>query len=77
MRKYVCILFASLISGCAGEKVDFNTEIRPVLNDRCVACHGGVKTNSGLNLQFRDLALLGGDSGDPAIIPGNASGSAM
>ena len=77
MRKYVWILFASLISGCAGEKVDFNTEIRPVLNDRCVACHGGVKTNSGLNLQFRDLALLGGDSGDPAIIPGNASGSAM
>ncbi len=71
----VLVLF--LLAGCNGRHVDFNAEIRPILNEQCVACHGGVKTNADLNLQFRDLALIGGESGEPAIVPGDAGSSAM
>ncbi|MDA0874296.1 MAG: PSD1 and planctomycete cytochrome C domain-containing protein [Bacteroidetes bacterium] len=76
MPRFAPILFSVLLAGCAG-KVDFNAEIRPILNTQCVACHGGVKTSADLNLQFRDLALLGGESGEPAIVPGNADASAV
>ena len=75
MPRFAPILLV-LLAGCAG-KVDFNAEIRPILNTQCVACHGGVKTSADLNLQFRDLALLGGESGEPAIVPGNADASAV
>lgn len=71
------VLIMILLAGCSGRHVDFNAEIRPILNENCVACHGGVKTSADLNLQFRDLALIGGESGEPAIIPGNAGSSAM
>lgn len=77
MRLAPVILFASVIAGCGPGDVDFNAEIRPILNENCVACHGGVKTSAGLNLQFRDMALLGGESGEPAIVPGNAGASSV
>lgn len=78
MRHSISLVFlVVLLTGCGPAKVDFNTEIRPILNDRCVTCHGGVKTNADLNLQFRELALLGGESGNPAIVPGDADGSEL
>lgn len=77
MRRSMVIIFSVLLFGCNSRKVDFNTEIRPILNENCVACHGGVKTSAELNLQFRDLALLGGESGEPAIVPGNAGASSV
>lgn len=77
MRFPAIIFLGVLLAGCGGGKVDFNAEIRPILNENCVACHGGVKTSADLNLQFRDLALVGGESGQPAIVPGNADASAV
>jgi hypothetical protein len=68
----VCI---GALTGCSEPHVDFNAEIRPILNEQCVTCHGGVKTKAELNLQFRELALLGGESGLPAIVPGDADAS--
>lgn len=68
---------AVLLVGCADQQVDFNAEIRPILNEQCVTCHGGVKTQADLNLQFRDLALKGGKSGRPAIVPGNPDASEL
>ena len=58
--------------------VDFNSEIRPILNKSCLGCHGGVKRQGGLSLLFREDALSkDNDSGIPAIIPGNPSGSEL
>lgn len=75
-KAHIVLLLAVLV-GCGPAKVDFNTQIRPILNTRCVTCHGGVKTNADLNLQFRELALLGGESGLPAIVPGDADASEL
>ncbi|MDX2249386.1 MAG: DUF1549 domain-containing protein [Bacteroidia bacterium] len=59
------------------DKVDFNTEIRPILNGKCMRCHGGVKRQGGLSLLFRSEALEGGESGNPAIVPGSPQKSEM
>ncbi|NNE69533.1 MAG: DUF1549 domain-containing protein, partial [Rhodothermales bacterium] len=57
--------------------MDFNTEIRPVLNQQCVSCHGGVRRRAELSLQFREDALTGGKSGEAAIVPGDPDGSPL
>jgi len=50
--------------------VQFNRDIRPLLNAHCFKCHGGVKEAGDLNLQFRERALKAGESGEIAIVPG-------
>ncbi len=59
------------------EEVDFSAEIKPILNKNCISCHGGVKKNGGFSLLFEEDALSATESGQPSIIPGNASGSEM
>lgn len=56
--------------------VDFNTEVKPILNKHCVACHGGVKKAANLSFLFSQEALnTKGKSGKTAIIPGDAEHS--
>jgi len=57
--------------------VDFNRDIRSILERSCIGCHGGEKPKGGYDLSTRDLALKGGQSGEPAIIPGHANRSAL
>ncbi len=60
------------------EKVDFNTDIRPIVNKNCIACHGGVKQNGGLSFLFREDALsTETESGLQAIIPGDPENSEL
>ena len=66
-----------LLSVRAAEPVSFNRQIRPILSENCVKCHGGVKEAAGLNLLFRDSALKGGKSGLPAIVPGQPDKSEL
>ena len=58
-------------------KVDYNAEVKPILNKHCISCHGGVKKQGGFSLLFRSEALAINKSGKAAIIPGNAAGSEM
>jgi len=55
--------------------VDYNAEVKPLLNKKCLACHGGVKKSAGFSLLFQEEALAATESGHPAIIPGDAEGS--
>lgn len=61
----------------SGSEVDFNTEVKPIFNKKCISCHGGVKRESGFSLLFRADALEVNKSGRPAIIPGDPSNSEM
>ncbi len=73
----VCLGLLSLFS-CSGKKeIDFNTQVRPILNNNCLGCHGGVKKQSELSFLFMEEALLPAKSGKKAIIPGNANGSEL
>ncbi len=73
------ILAIVLMGSCSSstEKVDFSTQIKPIFNTKCIVCHGGVKKNADFSLLFEKEALGNTESGKPAIIPGNASGSEL
>lgn len=58
-------------------QIDFNTQIRPILNKNCLSCHGGVKRAGGFSLLFREDALEPTESGLPAIVPGEPDQSEM
>ena len=58
-------------------KIDYNTQVKPIFNKKCIACHGGVKRKSGFSLLFRSEALANNESGKPAIIPGKPNESEL
>lgn len=60
----------------AGQRVDFERDIRPLLLGRCTGCHGAEKQRGGLRLDGRDSALKGGVSG-AVILPGNPESSEL
>ncbi len=62
------------------DKVDFNFHIRPILSDRCYACHGPDEETraSGLRFDVEDSAFGSlADSGERAIVAGNLKKSVM
>ncbi|MGV3561102.1 DUF1553 domain-containing protein [Larkinella arboricola] len=71
----VVALTLSSFLGVFEDKVDFNTQIKPLLNKNCIACHGGVKKASNFSLLFKHEALAPAKSGKPAIVPGDADAS--
>ncbi|MBI1247987.1 DUF1553 domain-containing protein [bacterium] len=54
----------------------FHGKVLPILKKECFRCHGE-KDKGGLSLNSRDLAILGGFSGEPAIKPGDPHASEM
>lgn len=52
----------------------FETQIRPLLAERCIQCHGSEKQGGGLRLDARQHLLTGGDRG-PAFQAGNQESS--
>lgn len=72
--KFVFII--AMVTACQSEEVSFNEHIKPLLNKKCVSCHGGVKKAGGLSLLYRDAALVKNEkSGKAAIVPGSAKNS--
>jgi len=47
----------------SAQAVDYLTEIKPLFQDRCTVCHGGLKQEGGLRLDTAQLIVQGGDSG--------------
>jgi len=74
-------IFAAVLSdGSSGAReVDFAREVRPILSDKCFACHGPDQAArmSGLRLDTREGALEGGRSGFAAITPGDRDESEL
>lgn len=60
----------------AEKPVDFSTQILPLLETHCVACHSNDEFEGGLILDSHAALLNGGESG-PAITPGTPQSSRM
>src|SRR5437899_10785404 len=46
----------------SASSIDFQKEIRPLFESRCIECHGPKKQKSGLRLDRKSSAFQGGDS---------------
>ena len=60
----------------ADHAVSFSKEIKPLFQASCVTCHGRGKAKGGFQLDTRETALKGGDSG-PALLPGKSAESLL
>jgi mono/diheme cytochrome c family protein len=54
----------------------FEKEVKPLLQQNCVKCHGGEKVRGALRLTTRETILKGGDNG-PAAVPGKPEESVL
>ena len=50
--------------------------VQPILNERCVSCHGDRTTRGGLRLDTPEAVLEGGDAG-PAVVAGRSEESEL
>ncbi|MCS1407797.1 MAG: hypothetical protein M2R45_00957 [Verrucomicrobia subdivision 3 bacterium] len=66
-------LTAELPEAFTGE-IDFRRDIAPILESKCVKCHGKGKDKGGFNLDDRQMILQEADSG-PAVEHGNSGAS--
>jgi len=55
---------------------EFARDVRPILERRCIGCHGPEKSSGGLRLDTREEALKGGKKGED-IVPGKAAESRL
>ena len=63
-----CFIAFRSLSG--GSSIDYSTQVKPILNKKCIACHGGVKKNGGISFLFREELITVGESGNLAVVPG-------
>ncbi len=72
--------FAAAVAGAAEDGLAFfESKVRPVLVQHCHECHSADarKVKGGLLLDTREGWRRGGDSGQPAIVPGNPDESPL
>jgi len=79
--RMLCVLFGIALSNYCGllwAVVDFESEVKPLLEERCFKCHShhAEKLKANLFLDSLSGMLQGGDSG-PAIVPGNLEKSRL
>lgn len=60
----------------AGALIDFTRDVQPILEEKCLQCHGPERPKGRFRLDTRELALKGGSEG-VAIIPGNSADSPL
>ncbi len=68
---------APYLTGLFRKPVDFSRDIRPIFNQNCTSCHGGVRQKNGVSFIFREEALGTGKSGKRTIVPGDPDSSEL
>ncbi|MEC8571401.1 MAG: PSD1 and planctomycete cytochrome C domain-containing protein, partial [Planctomycetota bacterium] len=74
----ICLLSLCSLHTIADE-ISFQRDIRPILSDHCLKCHGpdASAREASLRLDIEDSALQGGDSGVAALTPGKPDQSEL
>ena len=86
MLRYLLVACAIACCSCAtmcpaqtNPPVDFARDIRPILSDKCFACHGpdSEHREGGFRLDVKQSAMSEADSGERAIVPGDVAASEL
>jgi len=59
-----------------GATVSFANDVLPIIESRCVNCHGGDRTQEGLDLKTH-ASLMAGSSNGFVVTPGDAANSLL
>ena len=83
MKKFIIMLLVLAVA-FAGYRllmphkmIDFSTQVKPILNKKCITCHGGVKKQAGFSVLFREDMFAPTKSGKRAVVPGDPEASEM
>ncbi len=79
MRHFGCLLLVFIVFGCGQKPVSHRDQIQPILNNRCVKCHGGERTLGKIALTSYG-SLMGSKtiSGkQPLVYPGSLTESRL
>src|SRR5476651_1832481 len=67
-------LLSTIFFAQAAEPVDYLKDIKPLLAEKCYACHGALEQKADLRLDTVKAMAAGGTNG-PAVLPGRADES--
>ena len=75
----VILLSGTILTRSQGEPLEFNRDIRPILSDRCFACHAADAASKGIRLRLDQEEIAKSDlgRGRRAIVPGEPSQSIL
>jgi mono/diheme cytochrome c family protein len=78
-RPSICVLLGlALPVAASAAGVDFATQIRPIFNQNCTSCHGGVKAAGDISFVYQEaLTKVGKKSGHQVVVPGNPDASEL
>ena len=75
IQSFSCMAVVSLaLPGITAAKnedahpVDYVKDVRPILREHCVKCHGAEKREGGLRLDIKKWVFQGGDSGEVLVV---------
>lgn len=63
--------------GAESGAVSFSRELAPILQQKCVTCHGPEKAKGGFRLDTFEALRRGGDSKEPPVVPGHPEQSKL
>src|SRR6516165_12103508 len=72
----VLLGFWSAAAAVGQDNVDYIRDVKPIVAQHCIACHGAKVHKAKLRLDTAAFMLEGGASG-PAIVPGKAAQSPL
>ena len=70
------IVFVAAVHFARSDDAGFQEKVWPLLEARCVKCHGTEKQKGELRLDSLEAALKGGENG-PALVPGKPGESLL